>query len=425
MTDTTNREVPQHLIDAILAGRCVALVGAGFSANAPPWGALLKLLGAELGPVKAQVEELLGENPRAFELEAAGQLVRDAFPGDQEFEECVQRVLRAYAVDRHERMGDRQRHLAEIPFAAVLTTNYDENFEGEVPHDAYARVLRQQRKWYRRAHWGEGDRGLRAVKLHGDANGRHAENPIVLAKKDYRRLLYGGGTYGNFLRSVYATRTVLHIGVSFSDAYLNELRSEVLAMVRPGPRAKRDNPVGYAVLDNRTPEVCEYFREHEGIKILNYEQNGHDYSGFDEWLAAIWEKTAPAQRLRALLKDQTIVWVDPNVEGNRKGYSRFVDPIGVGAKVLRLDSQAQLEREKHAEAKLLITHFGYRAPGESEAFDLLERVNAWGVRPPVIIFCDENHDVENRREVLRRGAFELTSRWGRLFEAIERLFGRG
>ena len=34
-----------------------------------------------------------------------------------------------------------------------------------------------------------------------------------------------------FLRSLFATSTVLFLGVSFTDAYLNELRSEVLAML--------------------------------------------------------------------------------------------------------------------------------------------------------------------------------------------------
>ena len=421
--------VPQRLVNEILKGRCVAFVGAGFSTNVPTWGELLRTLAAGIGgAVEEQVKALVpeGVSKSAFDCEAAGQLIRDALSAGV-FEQRVRDVVNAEvgSGSESELMAKRRRWLTEIPFAAILTTNYDGNFRGLAPTESYGEILRREDAWWKHDDFGRHDSSNRpeAVKLHGDANGSADDNPVVLGKSDYRRLIYEDGRYGNFLRAIFATRTVLFIGVSFTDAYLNELRSEVMSLLRACSRALRKPELGYAILPNRTGPIRKYFLEHEGIEVLHYEANGVDHSGCDE-LQAIHARTAPVRRLRELFENNNrIVWVDRNQSNNDYGVGRL--QRDVGARVDRKTSAAQLDEDEHSEAQLLITHFGYdKATGHAAAYDVLSKVNRWERRPPVIVFASGDHAYQNRLEVIRRGAFELASRWSELFEQIERLFGR-
>jgi hypothetical protein len=66
------------------------------------------------------------------------------------------------------------------------------------------------------------------VQLHGSVG---EENTVICTRNSYRRLLYGVPGYATFLRSVMASCTLLYVGFSFSDHYLNELRAEVLSML--------------------------------------------------------------------------------------------------------------------------------------------------------------------------------------------------
>ena len=92
---------------------------------------------------------------------------------------------------------------------------------------------------------------------------------------------------------------------------------------------------------------------------------------------------------------------------------------------MQIKSASELQEHDHAGAKLLLTHYGHREPGGAAAIDLLDAVNGWPERPPVIVFCKPGEHADgNRERVLRRGAYELATDWGELFQLIEHLFGR-
>ena len=86
------------------------------------------------------------------------------------------------------------------------------------------------------------------VKLHGDIDliTERSDPEVVLTRTDYRKLLFEDSRYSNFLRALLATRTILFLGFSFSDGYLNLLRSEILALLRHDPQ----EPMAYAVLND-------------------------------------------------------------------------------------------------------------------------------------------------------------------------------
>ena len=115
--------LPQGLVDAILGGRCVAFVGAGFSAAArlPTWKALL--LGVarstQIPPGECQEIEALLKADRAQEpvtadaYEQAAQLLQDRL-GRDAFTDAVRESLRpeTHALEGAT-MRNRMRYLSE------------------------------------------------------------------------------------------------------------------------------------------------------------------------------------------------------------------------------------------------------------------------------------------------------------------------
>jgi hypothetical protein len=384
--------VPEGLQQAILEGRCVAFVGAGFVGDAvPTWPALLEELARRGSPgLLDRVRELLQEQT-AFSYEAAAQILHDHFceQDASSWEDVVHDVV--VEKSQPEKALDRVSVFREIPFRAVLTTNIDPILQGsELDPALYASVLREDRP-----------EQMPVVKLHGRAESQDGR-PVVLARSDYRRRLYEDHGYSNFLRAVFARYTLLFLGVSFTDAYLNELRSEVLSFIRkPGDR---DPPWGYAVMGrpHEAQGLRQFMRDHEGIEVLLYD-SAHGHSGFDGWLRAIADRTGASRRLGVLLGGQPVVWLDPDPPD---------DSLGIGT-LEHLQRPEQLTGA-HAQARLLVTR-------AEEALAVLERVRAWSSRPPVVVFGEQPED---RLELLRRGAWEYVTRSSELFEAIERLFGR-
>src|SRR5687767_9896122 len=136
-------DVPEHLVEAILDGRCIAFVGAGFAMPVvPTWPELLAAIAKELRhPVD------ISEHASAFEYEAIGQQLQDRAGGVAAWEQLVQRVLAACQRGK-DRTGldNRCRWLKSIPFKAILTTNFDDSLSGNPTDPAvYWQVLRGDR----------------------------------------------------------------------------------------------------------------------------------------------------------------------------------------------------------------------------------------------------------------------------------------
>lgn len=411
---------------AIAEGRCVAFLGAGMSRpDAPDWPGLLRQIAQRLPSTspnaKAAIEILDGKDLHASDYEAAAQILRDAFVDEVSFERVVHDLLGRVVPAK---TAERYRLLREIPFEAILTTNLDNLIDGASPSAAvYARLLRGEAREGRRWQFSS-SRRPNVIKLHGDANGTALENPVVLARSDYRRRLYQDGRYSNFLRAVFATRTLLFLGVSFTDAYLNELRSEILALAhRDG-----DEPLGYAVMADRPDGWCAFMRRHDGVEILRYSALGDDdHQGFTEWIRRIHAATAPAPRVASLLHAHSaregtaarIVWVDRHPDNNRRAEVDALRDGGVD--VVQLTAAEDLERAAHGGASLIIT--SYDRGLDPSLFDrVMDRMRDWTDRPPVIVFTSRIACDAHRAHCLRRGAAECCSGWSRLFDTIERLF---
>ncbi|MCX5746455.1 MAG: SIR2 family protein [Proteobacteria bacterium] len=365
-----NFEPPDALVESILNGRCIAFVGAGFAAAVTPsWEKLLRSLSARL-----QVEFTPPEPGNALHYEAAGQRLRDLAGANWEpfVQQVLQEQLEGTSPETRAALSRRRELLLSIPFKAILTTNFDPSLQTSAPAlgpDLYSEVLREERgRWWNAPPSPNHDQSQTPIiKLHGDANGLDQIHPLVLGRADYRRLVYGDRNYANFVRSAFAEYTVLFLGVSFTDAYLNELRSEALQLVYSRGAA---TPWGYAVLNKPTLMFRDFLRTDEGIETLPTET----FDGFDDWLAAIAGRTSVAGRLNKLLAGKRVVWVDPNPQNNDLG-RQLLSQTG---SVESLTSPDQLQAAVHENADLILTNFGYDpAAAHSRAFDLLDRVRTW------------------------------------------------
>ena len=452
------RDIPPHLIEEILQGNCVAFVGAGFSAPAVPnWDDLLSGIAAD-SKVSACTEERvkkLLEHPRlsgrgTFDREAAAQILQDEL-GKEEFGSVLKKVAKPTPNADIAKVTCRTDLLLQIPFQSILTTNFDHFLVGQIGNDdVYRDILRKKREpWFNIFSWDEQDiRRADIVNLHGQIRkeGQSDGSDVVLTRTEYRELLFEGSRYSNFLRGILATRTVLFLGFSFSDAYLNLLRSEILAMLKHDHTKK---PLAYAVLDDVGDEEGNFLLTHEGIDVLGYKTKCGDHSGFDEYLKAIHAKTSPVNILGDRLNRKRLLWLDPEPDNNLYGKKVMIQAAcdkadgdfkldmvsyppsdydrrtGVASDLV----EYTLDQLAAGRYHLVITHWGGLAKDASgelrpTAVQLLEGIRKRGIEVPTIVFAspDRCYAQKNRSEALSLGAFEYTWYFQDLFGAIERLF---
>ncbi len=453
--------IDPRLLADIRDGNCVAFVGAGFSAAAglPGWPLLLRILAGAL-PDDAAIEERktlegLLATPAASsrELEMAAQLLFDAL-GEHRCRAVLREALKKESLP--ELMQLRLKHLFGIPFRAIVTTNFDPLIAG-VPPDAsgYRRLLRAPRYSPWREAIARAALGMSPVAATADAPDRPViqlhgtladDRTLVFTRAQYRRRLYASPAYLTVLRALLATSSVLFLGYSLKDAYLNELRAELVEAFQGDDGAVRSaadaRPLAWAVLEDVSDVARAYYERHEGLGVLPYRTaaGGTDHSGFDALLAQIYAQTNPVHRLGQLLSGRRVMWFDPSPANNELGRRLLLEAVrdvaGAGAKprdeglvavtsldaaVARLDDALPLD--------LVISHWGYgegpggRPNGEALLQAAAQRRAQGRGTAPVVIFAGPDYEAENRRRALGLGAFAFTSDWQVLMGAIERVLG--
>ncbi|MDA0334275.1 MAG: SIR2 family protein [bacterium] len=428
-------QIPDALVNEIHDGNCVAFVGAGFSAAViPPWGKLLTALATQ-SAVETDVENHVASlvlKGSAHAFDEAAQVLEDHL-GRATFLHHLELLL----TQQDERpMSQRLTWLRGIPFRSILTTNFDPLLPGSTPGpEAYRRILRPDAyRWWETRYWGNAV-GAATLKLHGDV----ANGEIVLTRRDYRRHLYSDPAYITFLRTMVATTTVLYMGFSFEDAYLNELRSEILALLGQGDRS---TPVAYAIVNDVPPGTQDHFRKHEGIEVLSYDTHGGtDFSGFDDHLGAIYQETNPLVRFGRLLATRRILWIDPHPSNNGEAFdylaasaaaaNRERSPL-VTVSTAEEGVAALASAENGGESfDLVITHWGEAGaltPGGkpcSTAVGLLGAIRTRDLRCPVIVFASATNANERKPAVLGMGALAYCYTFADLYRRIEETLSPG
>jgi hypothetical protein len=255
--------------------------------------------------------------PSAEDFALVAQDMQDIM-GEEPFEEYIRQQCKlSDDTMLTTEMVHRIRCLSRIPFKAIITTNYNSCFRGlekdiepallhgfinpcslwesilrgTAGHDQERNLLDDQEEVLcgAQADLGDQDHEENCVESYGEVERMTLKealdkykfrcpilkihgcveypNSIVLSRKGYKRLQYETPGFKMFLTSAMATNTMLYIGFSFTDDYLNEFRAEVLKMLRPSSRT----PVQYNVVLSALkhigkPEILSHF----------YDANFHD-----------------------------------------------------------------------------------------------------------------------------------------------------
>jgi CheY-like chemotaxis protein len=248
------------------------------------------------------------------------------------------------------------------------------------------------------------------------------------------------------LRALLATSSVLFLGYSLKDAYLNELRAELVEALQGGEGRGGDGgaarPLAWAVLEDISDVARAYYEKHEGLGVLAYRtaDEGRDHSGFDRLLAQIYAETNPIHRLGQLLKGRRLMWLDPSPANNELGRRLLTEAVrdveetntGLGNDVLVdvADLAEAVQRfDETPPFDLIISHWGHGLgpDGCSNGEALLRAAAVRRARgegaAPIVIFGGPEFARQNRRRALSLGAFAFTSEWQALMGAIERVLG--
>jgi hypothetical protein len=400
-------------ISAARAFNAIAFLGAGFlghlGAQFASWAKLLRAIIKETSPaVCEELTRLLdmgGADATVFQRVA--QQAEDDL-GEKALQEVASRLLelpravycedacRLLSAEEGARVHLFRKRLALIrllPFRAILTTNFTSFGSGarvvSLPQGGAEAALRELLRgaprmarvgeawlqWQEQLlrcfndegrspppPWGEEDPLI--IHIHGTC-----ASPVV-TKLGYRALLHRTPAYLPFMRTLMTTHTLVYVGFSFTDAYLDEVRSEALSMLSAmtrggavggeggrggcggccgggvwggGGAASLASPgaagAAPALLSPLLPEplafalmplpagvggsaggeasLLSYHRRHEGVAWLAYEVpcGTHDHSRCDALLEDLIRKVCIPFRLARALRGRRLLVFDKMREG--------------------------------------------------------------------------------------------------------------
>jgi SIR2-like domain len=266
---------PKPVLDDLVAGKWLPVIGAGMSLNAvvpggkrlPLWGAMSKELTDELSDfvptsVLDGISAYEHEFGRARLIERLSDIlfVRDAQPGNAHKEFCT------------------------IPFDIVCTTNFDFLLERQydlTPRYVYPVVDEEQLSI------NAGNAGTLLLKLHGDL--RHPGR-LIVTETDYDGFLTNYPLLATYLSNQLITKTAVFIGYSLDDPDFRQIWHTVTE------RLGRTRRMAYTISVNaRSADIARF--ERRGVKVINLPG---DKGNYGEVLAATFKE------LRECIRDNVI-----------------------------------------------------------------------------------------------------------------------
>lgn len=206
--------IPDSLADALKSNRCVLFVGCGLSAWAgmPTWTELLWIMVNKLFKERPDLPKLNG----LPDLMAKGKFqdVADFCKKELDawtFSQILTEQLRRKDISTPEP----HRLIMDLPFFAIITTNYDKLLEqaysslskGNIPRVATHRDTEALGTLL------SGDPGF-ILKAHGDID---ATEGIIFTSNDYRRMIHSNSAFQMLFNAILMSKMVLFVGYSLSD----------------------------------------------------------------------------------------------------------------------------------------------------------------------------------------------------------------
>lgn len=254
-------DMPRDLINRIKNGKCILFAGAGTSLDAglPSWYDLLKSM-------VEQVDDYGGlDNQQKEELDWL--IEQQDYNVVAEF--CKEKLgAKGFADLIREKLGTKNRTsamhsiLAEIPFKAVITSNYDNLVESN--HRNYKVILPDDiNKFNQETVESLFDEDMFPIfKIHGSYED---SNSIVLTDNDYRDVIFRRPQYRENLKQLFKDKSLLFVGFSFRDSSINLLLQEIFT-VTDGMA----NP-HYAFINDIGSIKKDFFWKSRNIRVIPYQ----------------------------------------------------------------------------------------------------------------------------------------------------------
>ncbi|MFX1555559.1 MAG: SIR2 family protein, partial [Promethearchaeota archaeon] len=287
-------EIPDELIEQICQEKTVLFVGAGLSMRAglPSWPDLLRQMldwsekrGVDLTN-RAELESHIEDG----KLLLVAEEMRERLGGEK---------FRTFMRETFQKLDlkptDTHLLLPEIPFTAVLTSNYDTLLEsaytlaqsGEAPH-VFTHVEYPELSAALRS--GE----FYVLKVHGTID---RIGTVVLGRGDYRKVMYANSAYRRHIETLFSTQTVLFLGFGLTDPDLLLLLEEL----RVAFKDYTGEHYALMSIEEADPIQCKGWQRDYGIQIIPY-QATEGHPEVHEFLSAISDKVAIEKELQEYLK---------------------------------------------------------------------------------------------------------------------------
>jgi len=267
--------IPDDLVKKIKADSCVVFVGSGLSRpELPDWkGLLTKMVdwaannGISLNPdERTELEKHINEN----KLLLVAEEIRKRM-GKQGF---LRFMLDTF---RDPKLQPKTTHklIAQIPFKAIITTNYDVLLESTYTPKPPVFTHSKEAELSEYLH----NDKFYIFKAHGDIDDIET---VILGRRNYRELPKNSA-YNDHLKSVFMTKTVLFIGYSLTD-YDMMLLLDDLSTTFKGYTVRH-----YALIYANEVSSIEQnrFLEDYNIQIIPYESPNKDHREVTEFLTKL------------------------------------------------------------------------------------------------------------------------------------------
>lgn len=248
-------EFPKPLLDDLVRGNVLPIVGAGLSRNAvlptntkmPMWDDLGRDLSREMPGY-----------PYSGALDAIS-----AYSHEYSRIKLVERLFELLLIDKAV-PGEAHRAFCSIPFELVFTTNFDFLLEREYsagPRHCRPVIDEDQLSI------STGDSSVLLLKLHGDL---HHPQRLVLTEDDYDRFLDTYPLMATFAASMLIYKTPLLIGYSLDDPDFRKLWQII------GDRLGKLRRPAYSIMvDANSMEVARFARR--GVKVISIKGDKSNY----------------------------------------------------------------------------------------------------------------------------------------------------
>jgi hypothetical protein len=238
---------PKPLLDDLVAGRWLPVVGAGMSMNAKLGPGKRMPLWPELGEILSK--DLAGFTPTGT-LDAVS-----AFQHEFGRSKLIERLIDILHI-KDGQPGIAHKSFCEIPFDMVCTTNFDFLLERQYDkgsNHVYVVVDEDQLSI------NGSPSGVVLLKIHGDL--RHPSR-LVVSEEDYDAFLNKYPLLATYVANLLITRTAVFVGYSLDDPDFRQIWQIVTS------RLGKTRRMAYAIMVSAGPsEIARY--ERRGVKIIN------------------------------------------------------------------------------------------------------------------------------------------------------------